>query len=64
MSSNTHCSICKGYRRKSKRTPYGLQKHDKSGWCLGCDSNKTQEVNKKAERQKTKRNIKKEVDKE
>jgi len=47
--------------RKRKHLAYGSIP-TKNNWCLGCDANIVPDINKKRERQKTKRTIKKEID--
>ncbi len=46
--------------RKRKHLAYG-SKPVKNNWCLGCDANIVPSINKKKERQKVKKEIKKEI---
>tara|TARA_R100001086_G_C11840641_1_gene259013 strand:- start:2369 stop:2557 length:189 start_codon:yes stop_codon:yes gene_type:complete len=53
------CPYC-GTKRSRKRKPYGLK--GKHSWSYCCDMTLLSDVNKKNERQKAKKEIKKELD--
>jgi hypothetical protein len=54
------CSVC-GRQGRPKQLPYGSQKG--KFWCSSCDMDLVSSVNKKKERQKSKKEIDKYLDK-